>query len=199
MGFLIFRIGFFCLRNPHVGTEVECAGLETVVAIKVVARVLRTKGCIAGTNGIAFVLQAIVEDVFVANGVEFRVGIPQAINEAVVVFPARAEQAIAQINVSLRKIADRNIGGVSINDAIIERGFHQGIVVDLIVGKSVAKREDCACDDIEKIVVCKGAIVECKPAACQIDNAVFGIGKFTPDSHATDSLPSGTASDGDSR
>ena len=81
MLFIVVVVG----KYPYIGTYIHAAVVKALVAVAVVSGNFGAEVRVAEGNGIAFVLQTEIENVGVAIDIEFRVGVPTALNEIVVV------------------------------------------------------------------------------------------------------------------
>lgn len=71
--------------------------------------------------------EMIVEIVIGSDCEEERIFVPDAIYEIIIVIAVGFKEGISQEYIGSGEVAGRDIGGEAVDDAIIERGLHQGV------------------------------------------------------------------------
>ena len=108
--------------------------MQACHSIAVGGNLAATKSRIALADGIALVLEPVVEDIFIANHIEFRVAFPHTFNEIVVVLTCRLQQTVAQLHSRSGKVALVDARCQSVENAVVEVGGHQRSCSIVVVG-----------------------------------------------------------------
>ena len=144
-------IGFFVRnRYPDIGAKVNSTIGEAVVAVTVISRLGGTQGGITLAYCIAFIAQAVVKNVVIANSEEMRITIPNAVDEVGSIPAPIPEQTVPQIDIEVIKCIIVDFIGEATNDAVVEVGPDATVLIIIY--------DDGQRGDLEQVIVGKSTL-----------------------------------------